>query len=593
MSYQYLERFDLLRWLIPLALLHLLLFAQQWWWQRRQFDASLLKRFGPALSPWRLFLKWALWSGAMVALIDALAVPLGPPIKVEAPQNGADIILAVDVSSSMHAQDIQPDRLEALKQALVGFTDRLNGDRVGLVAFAGEAVIACPLTSDMETLDLFLTKLDTDSVPRDGTGLGPALKLALDGFQPDPQRGRLIMLATDGEDTLDSDTLEQAKRAAKAGIPIFTLGIGTPGGALIPGQRDLFGRVYAKTYKGQPIRTKLDSSTLKKIAGITNAEYFEGASASGLAAAYESLRHLKQGLAKGQDTYTREPLYQEPLRWAFWLLLLEALISAREWGWLRLWEKGQRLFGQPWQASQTAKRLALLLVLLPAGLSAWDQGRTVYNQGNQAYRRGDYNAAAQAYEQSAQLSPDSVDAHYNLGNAKYQSEDYAGAVESYQEALRVDPKDEDAKHNLALAQQKLQEQQKQGDKDGKGDKKGKKDGKGKDGKGKGKDGPGDGKGPGDQKGPGKPGPGQGKPQPSQRAAAAQRSLNQDQVQAMMNQLHLDQKRYAGAFNPTRKFDQKQQSQQEQMEEMMRQQMGLPPKPKAQDADGGGAERKDW
>lgn len=588
MSYQYFQRFDDLRWLIPLAVLHLLLFAQQWWWQRRQFDAALLKRFGPALSPWRLALKWTLWTAAMVCLVYALAVPLGPPIKVAGEQSGADIILVVDVSSSMHAQDIKPDRLEALKVALNGFVERVNGDRVGLVAFAGEAVIACPLTSDMETLSLFLSKLDTDSVPRDGTGLGPALKLALDGFEPDPKRGRLVMLATDGEDTSDSDTLAQAKRAAAAGIPVFTLGIGTPGGALIPGQRDLFGRVYAKTYQGQPVRTKLDSGTLKKIASITGAQYFEGASASGLAAAYDTVRSLKQGLAKSQDTYTREPLYQEPLLWAFWLLLIESLISAREWGWLKLWDKARARFGRPWQGSEPTLRLAFLLCLLPAGLAAaWDQGRAAYNQGNQAYRQGDFAAAAEAYQQSADAAPERPDAYYNLGNAKYQTEDYESAVSAYEQALALDPKDEDAKHNLDLARKKLEEQQKQGDKDGKGDKNGKKDGKGKDGKGEGKDGQGQGTKPG--QGPGKPGQGQAS---SQRASAAQRSLNQDQVQAMMNQLRLDQKRYAGAFNPTKKFDQKQPSQQEQMEEMMRQQMGLPPKPKAEESQGG-AERKDW
>ena len=592
MNYQHYEVFDLMRWVIGLAALHLLLFAQQWWWQRKQFDAALLKRFGPALSPWRLLLKWGLWTGGAICLLYALAVPLGPATKVAGDESGADIILAVDVSSSMHAQDIKPDRLEALKQALVGFLDRLNGDRVGLVAFAGEAVIACPLTTDGETMALFLSKLDTDSVPRDGTGLGPAIKLALDGFQIDPKRGRLIMLASDGEDTIDSDTVAQCKRAQDAGIPIFTLGIGTPEGSLIPGQRDLFGNVYAKTYKGQPIRTKLDSSTLKKIAAITGGQYFEGTSASGLAAAYERLRQLKQGLAKGQDRYTREPLYQKPLLWAFWLFFAEALLSARAYGWLKLWQRALRGFGQSWQAAPRVS-LVLMLLLLPVGARAdWDQGRSDYNQGNRAYRQGDYSKAAEEYQKSLDAKPEQEEAHYNLGNTKYQSGDYDGAVSAYEEALRLDPKDADAQHNLELAKRMQEQQQKDGKdgKDGKGDKKGKKDGPGKDGKGQGdKQGQGQGKGPGTKPGNG---PGQGPPQPSKRAAAAQRSLNQDQVQAMMNQLHLDQKRYAGAFNPTKKFN-KQQTQQEQMEDMMRQQMGLPPIHKQEEDKGGGADRKDW
>jgi Ca-activated chloride channel family protein len=586
MNYQHFERFADLRWLLPLAGLHLLLFVQLWWWQRRQFDAHLLKRFGPSLSILRLSLKWALWTAAAVCLVYALAVPLGPAVKMPGDESGADIIMVVDVSSSMHAPDAHPDRLGELKQALADLIDRLAGDRVGLVAFAGQAVIACPLTSDSDTLDLFLSKLDTDSAPMDGTGLGPALKLALDGFLPDPKRGRVIILGTDGEDTSDSDSVSQTKRAALAGIPIITLGVGTTAGSLIPGQRDLFGNVYAKTYKGQPVHTKLDRDSLQRIAAASGGIYVEGNSAAGISAIYDRIRQLKQGMAKGQDKYTREPLFQKPLLWAFWLLVLEALISARGHGWLKLWQRLQKAFGQGWQASSGRHALWLGLLLLP-GLArgSWDDGRSDYNQGNHAYRQGDYSKAADAYQQSLGDGTERPDSYYNLGNAKFQGQDYQGAIESYENALRLDPKDADAQHNLGLARQKLEEQQKQGSKKGKGDKDGKKDGKG-----PGKEGQGDGQGQG-KPGPGQAqgqGKGQGQPQVSARQKAAQQSLNQDQVQAMMNQLRLDQNRYAGAFNPTKKFNQNQLS----PEDQMRQQMGLPPLHPPQPGPGGG-DRKDW
>jgi Ca-activated chloride channel family protein len=567
-------------WLLALLVLRVLLLVQQWWWQRRQFGAALLKRYGPALSLWRGLLKLALWGAGAWYLLQALAVPLGPPVKVDEQQSGADIILAVDVSSSMYAQDIAPNRLTALKTALTAFTERVQGDRVGLVAFAGEAVVACPLTSDMETLGLFISKLETDSVPRDGTGLGPALKLCLDAFAPDPQRGRLVVLATDGEDTAGSQVMEQAQRAAAQGVPVFTLGIGTPGGALVPGRPDVFGRVYAKTYQGQPVRTKLDSATLKRIADVTGARYFEGASSAGLNAAYDRVRSLKQGLGKGQERYVREPLYQKPLLWAFWLLLLEALLSLKAHGWSKLLQGGRRKVGLA----------GLLLLLLPGAAQAGlDQGRHAYNQGNAAYRQGDMQGAAQAFEQATQDGPDRYENFYNLGNAKYQQGDYQGAVSAYESAQALAPDDDDVIHNLDLARRRLEQQSKQ-DKGKDGKKDGKEQGQ--------KKGPGQsqgqGQGKGDGKGPGQPQPGTGgKPSPEQaRREAASAGLNQDQVQAMMNQLKLDQKRYQGNFNPMKKYE-KPQTPQEQQEEMLRQ-MGfpVPPRPK-QDDGGNGPERKDW
>lgn len=570
-------------WLIALALLHLALFIQQAWAQRRQFAAASSARFGPALSLPRGLLKLGLWTAAGWYLLTALAMPLGPPTKVSSQQSGADVIFAVDVSSSMLAQDIQPDRLTALKQALDDLLGHLEGDRVGLVAFAGDAVVACPLTSDFDTVQLFLDKLDVDSVPRDGTGLAPALQTALNSFSSSDERGKLVVLATDGEDTDGSKVMAQAERAKQMGIPIFTLGLGTPGGALIPGRRDVFGRVYAKTYQGQPVRTKLDSATLKQIAAVTGGSYSEAGSARGLALAAERVRKLKQGLAQAQDRYVREPLYEDSLFIAFLLLLAESLLSARGGGWKRWAPAAAKAFRRWWHPKSKAKTAALLLLLLPVAARAGV--RQDYNAGNAAYRKGDYDAAAKAYESSLGQGDekDQAGSLYNLGNARFQQNDFDAAISAYQQALKLTPSDQDAQHNLELAQKRKEEaeQQKQGGK--KGDKKGgqkKGQGQSQGGQGQGQQG----------QGQGQPqaGVGQGQPKPGQAANA----LNGDRAQAMMNQLRLDQKRYSGAFNPMKKYDRKDDQPKDPMEQMM-EEMGMRPKQPTQPQQGSGPEAKDW
>jgi Ca-activated chloride channel family protein len=574
--------------LVALALLHLALALQQWWWQRRQFNAAALRRFGPGLSLWRGLLKTGLWAAAGWFLLNALAVPLGPPIKVEAPQSGADVVLCVDVSSSMLCMDENPNRLGAVKAGLQGLLDHLDGDRVGIIAFAGDAVMACPLTNDMDTASLFLEKLDIDSVPHDGTGLAPALDLARDGFPKDPLRGRLIVLATDGEDNAGSDVLDAARKCKDEGMPVFCLGVGSKEGALVPGRKDAFGRVYAKMWHGQPAKSIPDKAGLRRIAEAGGGEYADGGSNAALARAAERVRQLKQGLAKQPDRYVREPLYEIPLLWAVALLLIEGLLSARGGGSLRA---GRGLW-KGWLGLLRRRKAAAGLCLalgLAAGLRAqvWDSGRSPYNQGNQAYRQGDYGAAADAYKQSQAAAPDQESAPYNLGNALFKQGDYQGAVQAYQDALKLAPQDADAQYNLDLAQRMLDQKKNQKDKKG-----GKKDGDKKGGQGnQGQQQGGQGQQQGGQNGQSRGQNGQGQPKPGQ---GGQTKLSQDQVQAMMNQLRLDQKRYAGAFSPMKHYPRADQQPQDPMQAMMNQMMGLPPPPQAPPQKGpNGQDLKDW
>lgn len=536
---------------------------RQWKAHGGFIDPALSPRFGPAFSGWRAVLRLGIWAVAAWLMFMALAGPLGPPVRQEEEAEGADVVLAVDVSASMMARDISPDRLSAVKDILGRFIAQLEGDRVGLVAFAGQPVVACPLTSDYETAGLFLDKLDNDSVPSDGTSLGRALAMALDKFPAETGRGRMIVVATDGEETMDSDIRDQAKRAGEAGVPIMTLGIGTPQGGLIPGSTDVFGRTLAKTWKGQPVRSVLNESTLKEIASLSHGEYFRGDSGRSLSVAMARLKELKKTKAKGNSRVTREALYQPWLWWALVLLLAEAFVSQRMAVWiprLKKWKPG-------WMAP--------LAVLFLTGFSL-DPGRSEYDQGNELYRQGQYGQAAGAYQQSLDQKKREW-ADYNLGNARYQEGDYEAAVEAYEKALAQDPKDEDAAFNLDLARKKLQQDKSQ-DKDGK-DKDKKQDGK-KDGKqGKG-DPQGNSQGGGGQKQKGGQG-GESKPAPRP-------SVNQDEVQAMMNMLAQDQKRYEGAFQPLKKRKRQEKTPLEQMME----QMGMRP-PQKEAEEGTRGDVKDW
>ena len=602
-----------------------LLLLQQAWAHARWFDSKLQRKYGPSFSLWRSALKLGLWSAGMFFLLQALATPLGKPVKVKSEAVGADVILAVDVSSSMYAQDIKPNRLVALKEALKQLLGRLGGDRVGLVAFAGEAVVACPLTSDYDTAALFLDKLETDSVPRDGTGLGPALRTCLDKFSEPGKRGRIIILATDGEDNQASDAITQAKRAADLGIPVYTLGIGTPGGAYVPDRPDIFGRVMAKMYKGKPVRTKLDDKTLKKIASVTGGQYFAGASATAMGAAYERVRQLKQGKAKAKEKFVREPLYQKALFKAILLLLAEAMIANRAGGLTRIFALIFGWFRRKLNIRKKAVMGLLICAPLMTGFSL-DPGREEYDLGNQAYREGRFEDAANLYRQSLEAK-ERPRTWYNLGNAHYRQGQWAEALESFGKAMELNPRDKDAAINYGLAQQMLEkqpQQQQQNQQDQKeqtkkqGQDKNKQSQKNQDGQqqqqsGSGEDGEQsmmdkmmDGLNPfgknqdknSKQSGQSQQSQSQNQNQDAQAAQAQPDKgknkpgdqLSQEELHAIMNMLKNDQKKFSTHFEPIKKHKDQSQSQ-DPLQQMLQRMSGMkmPPKKK----NGGNGDVKEW
>jgi len=247
-------------------------------------------------------------------------------------------MLAVDLSSSMKATDLAPSRIQATKSALKDFVDRMTTDRIGLVVFAGSVSLQSPLTMDYRTAKMMMDIINTDFLPVDGTAIGDAINFCLEKMGKENQRNGIIVLVTDGENTHGSDPEQALKKAKEAGTKIFTIGIGTPGGAQIPDGVDEKGAPRVKMYNGQPVVTKLDEEFLKKVASETGGVYYSTQSSQALVNAYGDISRL----TKVAHTEKKKKMkYQEFYIWlalpALGLLVLELF-----YGYLLSWLRARK-----------------------------------------------------------------------------------------------------------------------------------------------------------------------------------------------------------------------------------------------------------
>ena len=222
----------------------------------------------------RVFYKIALRSAYFALFLVALLGPSFGESTKEIKSIGKDIFIAIDLSESMNAFDIQPTRLEKIKFELKEIVEAFSSDRIGLIMFSNEAYVQCPLTYDKSALNLFIETLNTNLVPNTGTDFGPPLKMALDKISDDKetvtrQKSKIIILISDGED-FGENTASVAKTIEEEGIKLFTLGIGTAKGSKIMTQRG-----FKKDNSGQDVLSRLNPVSLKKLASATNGKYFE------------------------------------------------------------------------------------------------------------------------------------------------------------------------------------------------------------------------------------------------------------------------------------------------------------------------------
>ena len=301
--------------------------------KRRALERFVSSELSPKLtrnlSRGRQSWKCAFLVVGVLFLVLALTAPQFGAKLAMAQRKGVDVVMVLDVSRSMLARDVKPSRLQRAKYQIARLMERLQGDRVGLVVFAGEARVRCPLTLDHEVLRTFLDVVDTRAIPVQGTAIGDALVLAASCFEEGERRHKAVVLFTDGEEHVGR-SLEAGESIAAEGVRVFAVGMGTEGGELIPGQ-DVEGDLnYHKDASGQYVKTRLDEPMLEQIALSTGGDYFRSSLGGGeLDALHEQIAGMDEKEFGSLRFTSYEERFQIPLLFALFCFLAEAWISDR------------------------------------------------------------------------------------------------------------------------------------------------------------------------------------------------------------------------------------------------------------------------
>ena len=292
---------------------------------RRFGDESLVNSLMPSYAGAKVWLRLSLYAIAFCFFVLALSRPQRGVRLMEQEMTGAEVIIALDVSNSMLAQDYSPNRLERAKLAISQVSEQLQGDRVGLIVFAGDSYVQIPLTSDYISARMFLNSISTNSVPVQGTAIGSAIDLALMSFSDDSNKSRAIIVITDGENHED-DPVASAKLAAEMGVRVFTIGVGSREGTLIP----LPVGGYITDEDGNNVLTRLDDSTLKEIAIAGNGVYVQSTTREfGLAPIIQEIQKMDDEVVTSVMYEEYEELYMYFLAVALLFLVIEMLVGDR------------------------------------------------------------------------------------------------------------------------------------------------------------------------------------------------------------------------------------------------------------------------
>jgi Ca-activated chloride channel family protein len=491
--------------LIPL-LIALFVRAEHRGLQRLQqfVSARLLPQLAGTVNRRRRIIRFGLLLLGLALAIGSLAQPRWGYTFEDVKRKGLDLLIAVDTSRSMLSNDVQPNRLDRVKLAIQDLIDELQGDRVGLIAFAGRAFLQAPLTIDYDAVIEAVNDLDTKTIPEGGTNISSAITLATQSFGKSAMGNRALIIFTDGED-LNGEAVNTAKAAADAGVRIFTVGVGTPQGSLIPVTSDNGETSFVKDSAGQVVKSKLDDKRLREVAEATGGFYLHLENGPRTMQQVQSEGLTKMQAAEMDVRLSRRPIerYEWPLGGALIALALSILIPERK----RVRERAyvpaparkaaHSLAGGPAKAAGAAVAILMLLCssafATAPGINAYQQGKfenaykefqetlkshpqsraeekLQFDSAAAAYKLKDYNKALESFSQ-ALLTPDTglqTKGHYNLGNTLYQRgemqktddkklSDWTNALDHYEQTLKLDPQNKEAKDNYEYVKRKIDE----------------------------------------------------------------------------------------------------------------------------------------
>jgi len=460
---------------------------------RRALSRLAGSRFVTTASPGRRLAKQAFLVVGIAASFTALARPRWGFRWEEERREGVDLMFAVDTSKSMGATDLRPDRLTRAKLAVSDLLRSFPGERAGLIAFAGDAFVQAPMTIDQAVFAEALDALDTGIIPRGGTDIAAAVRTAVRAMASEPDRRKVLVILSDGED-LQGEVAAAATEAARAGLVIYTVGVGTPAGGLIPVARE--GRPdVVRDADGQPVRSRLDEATLRRLAQATGAAYVAlGPAGGGLDVLYRQyLSRLPRHAVEERMRKVYTERFQLPLALGIACLLAELAVGERARRRARRTAAGSAPVAgagtRPVPSPASARSASVVALLSGLLLAAWPGHAAMaaaapsrpagaaptgdlatYNAGTDAYRKKDFAAARERFQGATHTTDVAVqsDAYYDLGNARYRLgqaslpkdrqatiEAWKQAVAAYDGALALHKDDADARFNRDLVARRL------------------------------------------------------------------------------------------------------------------------------------------
>lgn len=322
-----------------LPVLLLIYLAHQLWRRRTQrkfAEPALLRQLAPDRSMFKPQIKMALLLSALALLTIALVNPkMGTKLET-VKREGVDIVFAVDVSKSMLAEDIAPNRLEKAKRLVSEIINELASDRVGIIAYAGQAYPQLPITTDYGAAKMFLQSMNTDMLSSQGTAINEAIKLASTFYDDEEQTNRVLFIISDGEDHSEGAVADAVELASEQGIRIFTIGVGQPKGAPIPIKRNGVLETLKKDAEGEVVITKLNEEFLSEIAYEGNGEYIQGENTSDAVAA---IKEILGQMDKKEFEAKQFAEFKDQFQWflgaALLILFLDIFVLERKTAWLK------------------------------------------------------------------------------------------------------------------------------------------------------------------------------------------------------------------------------------------------------------------